>query len=320
MIRSAKERSCARADASAPALTPAHRGKNGIDTAFEPEPPGLANRTGCTSDIASHEDLRQFACAIREIILTQSFRAGVGHIGSALSVADILTALFGKVLHANSSDDPERDRFVLSKGHAALALYAALHLRGLISAEELNNFCADGSLLGVHPEFEQPGVDFSTGSLGQGLSMAVGAALAARWQGSHRRVFTLLSDAECNEGSVWEAAMVAAHHRLSNLIAIVDLNGQQALGFTRDVLDLSPLESRWRAFGWDTRQVDGHDTDALVSAMQGLDTRTGPPHVILARTVCGKGVSFMEKQIKWHYLPLSDEEFSQAMREVQERL
>jgi transketolase len=260
---------------------------------------------------------RMAALEIRRIIIEQSYRAHVGHIGSALSIADIIAALYGVVLRIDSCEDPNRDRFILSKGHAALALYAALHLRGWISWDELNCFCGDGSLLGVHPEFEQRGIDFTTGSLGQGLSMAVGAALAARWQLSSRRVFVLLSDAECNEGSVWEAVMLAKQQRLGNLIAVIDVNGQQALDYTNRVLDLDPLEDRWRAFGWDTHVVDGHNPDELASVMLELDTRPGPPHVVLAKTVSGKGVSFMQNQIQWHYLPLSREQRAQALWELE---
>ncbi len=253
---------------------------------------------------------------IRKIILIQAKRAHVGHIGSALSIADILTALYGGALRIANPDDPERDRFVLSKGHAALALYAALHLRGWLSQTDLDSYCGDGTLLGVHPERELRGVDFSTGSLGQGMSLATGAALAARLQGSERRSFCVVSDAECDEGILWEAVMFAAHHRLANLIAIVDVNGQQALGYTRDVLDLAPLAQRWRAFGWDTHEVDGHDAAGMAALIDRLDTHSGPPHVLIARTTFGKGVSFMENQIKWHYLPMTDEQFREAWQEI----
>ena len=258
----------------------------------------------------------ELARQIRRIILQQSRRAHVGHIGSALSVADLLAALYGGALRLSTPDHPDRDRFVLSKGHAALALYAALHLRGWLTVAELNTYCGDGTLLGVHPERALPGIDFATGSLGQGLSIAAGAALAARLSGSSRRAFALISDAECNEGAIWEAAMFAAHHQLSNLVVIVDQNGQQALGHTSEVLDLSPLENRWRAFGWDTRVVDGHDVGALVETMRAIDTRSGPPRILIARTVFGAGVSYMRGQVKWHYLPMSEEEYQRAMIEV----
>ena len=254
---------------------------------------------------------------IRRVILEQAKRANVGHIGSALSVADIVAALYGSLLRVSDPKDPERDRFVLAKGQAALALYAALFLRGWISQDELNTYCGDGTLLGVHPEYGLRGVDFATGSLGQGLSMAAGVALAARLQRSSRRAFALLSDAECNEGSVWEAVMFAAHHKLSNLVVIVDLNGQQALGYTEQVLSLRPLAERWRAFGWDTHEVDGHDVAAMQATVGALDTAAGPPHVLIARTTAGKGVSYMEGQVKWHYWPMSDAEYAQAVREIE---
>ena len=253
---------------------------------------------------------------IRRGVLTQSKRAHVGHIGSALSVVDLLAALYGGVLRASSASDPDRDRFVLSKGHAALALYSTLNATGRMSDSDLARFCTDGSAVATHPEHLVSWVDFSTGSLGQGLSFAVGAALAARIQGSQRRTFVLLSDAECNEGSVWEAIMFAAHHKLGSVVALVDVNGQQALGYTRDVLDLAPLAKRWDAFGWDVHDVDGHDLNSLTSTLEGVTTASPQPHVILARTTFGKGVSYMENTIAWHYLPMSDEQFAQALGEL----
>jgi transketolase len=250
---------------------------------------------------------------IRRIILEQSKRAHVGHIGSALSVADIVAVLYGGVLRIEHPDNPNRDRFVLSKGHAALALYAAFHLRGWLSQADLDTYCGNNSLLGVHPDAALTGVDFTTGSLGHGLSYAAGAALAARSDGSSRRVYALLSDAECNEGAVWETALFAAHHKLSNLIAVVDVNGQQALGHTANVLSLHPLREKWAAFGWETIEVDGHDHARLESAF----TRAGDsPRVVLAATTFGKGVSFMQSRIEWHYLPMSDVQFAEAMAEV----
>ncbi len=265
-----------------------------------------------------HRETVQFSAKqVRRIILEQAKRAHVGHIGSALSIADIVTVLYGEVLRIRHPQDPERDRFVLSKGHAALAVNAAFFLKGWLSEEELNTYCGDGSLLGVHPEHGLAGVDFATGSLGHGLSLAAGAALAARLQASPRRAFALLSDAECNEGSVWEAVMFAAHHKLSNLIAIVDLNGQQAMGYTEQVLSLSPMAARWRAFGWDVHEADGHDIPGLKSALTSFGTASGPPHVLIAHTVFGKGVSFMERQIKWHYWPMSDGEYGQAAAEIE---
>lgn len=255
--------------------------------------------------------------SVKRIILEQSMRAHKGHIGSALSIADLVAALFSGVLRADDPRSNERDRFILSKGHAALALFAALYLSGKITERQLNSFCENGTLLGVHPDAALPGVDFSTGSLGQGLSYGAGCALAARLQNSSRTVFVLVSDAECDEGSLWEAVMFAAHHHLDNLVAIVDVNGQQALGNTREILDLSPLASKWQSFGWNVCDVDGHDVKAIQNALRAAaNGKQGKPHVLLARTVSGCGVSFMERQIKWHYWPMSDTEFRQAMAEI----
>ena len=256
------------------------------------------------------------ADSIRRTVIEQSKRANIGHIGSSLSIVDILAALFSGPLADLDLDDPDRDRFVLSKGHAALALYGALHATDRLSREALDTFCADGTTVAGHPEHVLPGVDFSTGSLGHGLSLASGAALAARLQGSSRRVFALLSDAELNEGSVWEAAMFAAHQRLGNLTVIVDVNGQQALGYTRDVLDLEPLSDRWRSFGWDVQEFDGHDLDEMRTALDRVTKDQSLPQILIARTVFGKGVSFMEQRIEWHYLPMSDDEYALALEQL----
>jgi transketolase len=262
-------------------------------------------------------DAERIADVVRATVINQSKRANVGHIGSALSIAELLAVLYAGPLADVDPSDPDRTRFVLSKGHAALGWYGALHACGRLSAQQLDSFCGDGTELVGHPEFQLADVDFSTGSLGQGLSMAVGAALAARIAKSERRVYTLMSDAECNEGSVWEAAMFASHHRLSNLTALIDVNGQQALGYTKDVLDLEPLAERWRSFGWSVYDVDGHDLGALTSALAGIEADEDPrPQVILGRTTFGKGVSFMESRIEWHYLPMSDEEYARASAEL----
>lgn len=254
---------------------------------------------------------------VRTLILQQSKRAYVGHIGSALAIADIVALLYGRLLREQRPDDPDRDRVVLSKGHAALALYCALHLNGLISASDLDTYCGDDSLLGVHPEPELTGVDFATGSLGQGLSVGAGAALAARIQGSKRRVFVVNSDAECNEGAIWEAVMFANQQKLSNLVSIVDMNAQQAFGYTKDVIDMEPMGEKWRAFGWDVHEVDGHDVDAMENTVSKLNFKAGPPHVLLARTTFGRGVSYMESEIKWHYLPMDDEQYRRALDDIE---
>lgn len=272
-------------------------------------------------------DKRFNPTAIRRAILEQSKRANVGHIGSCLCVVEILAALYSDSLKGDP-DDHNRDRFILSKGHAALALYTVLRLRGDITEDELDTFCGDGSFFGVHPERAVPGIDFSTGSLGHGLSIAAGAALGARMQCSPRRVFCLISDAECNEGSVWEAAMFAAHHKLHNLRVIIDANGQQAFGLTREVSNASNLAERWAGFGWRVSEVDGHSVAALVDAFSS-ESSDPAPHVVIARTVFGRGVSFMEEgrplsqahlpvqAINWHYLPMSDHEYQIALAELE---
>lgn len=253
---------------------------------------------------------------LRCLVLEQSRRAGVGHIGSALSVVDILAVLYGAHIRGAGTDDRDRDVFVLSKGHAALALYAALHLRKLLTRSQLDTYCGDGSLLGVHPEHQLRGVDFSTGSLGNGLSYAVGAAYGARIRGSQSRTYVLMSDAELNEGLVWEAMMFSAHHQLGNLVAILDANGQQALGRTSDVLDLGSMAAKAEAFGWDVIDVDGHDLDRLDEALGLAAKPSARPRLLIARTIAGKGVSFMEGRVEWHYLPMSDAQYRQAVAEV----
>jgi transketolase len=253
--------------------------------------------------------------AMREIILRESKRAHVGHIGSALSVVEILVALFRDVMTIENK--VLVDQCILSKGQAALALYVALYLRGIISEEVLQGYCTCGSLLGSHPSHELAGVEFSTGSLGHGLSYACGLSLAGRMTGESYRTFVLLSDGECNEGSLWESAMFAGQHKLSNLFAIVDLNGQQAFGMTRDIIDQSNFCRVWESLGWETTAVDGHCVEEMTEALK--KPGSGKPRVVLASTVSGKGVDFMEKAVKWHYWPMSDGEYKDALRQVETR-
>jgi transketolase len=262
----------------------------------------------------SRAERRSLSSRLRRWIVEQSFESGVGHIGSALSIVDIMAVLWEHVLHEPGSRDPNRDRFILAKGHAALALSGA---RGLIGDKQFHTYCQDDSQLGVHPECGLPGIEVATGSLGQGLSVACGIAYALRLRGSAARVFVLVSDAECNEGQLWEAVMFAAHHRLTNLIAIVDGNGMQAMGPTADVLNLAPLAPRWQAFGWQIQEVNGHDEAELRRAFTSdISNRTGPA-VVLARTVLGKGVSFMESRVEWHYRNLSAELAGAALQELE---
>jgi transketolase len=257
-------------------------------------------------------DRTKLGADIRRTIVDQSYRANVGHIGSALSIADLMAAVLAE---ATLDGDVERDRIVLSKGHAALALYAGLHHIGRLAPGAIDTYCGDGSLLGVHPEHGLEGVDFSTGSLGQGLSLGTGAALAAKCQGSDRRVFVIISDAELNEGSTWEATMFAAQHSLDNLTLLVDLNGQQALGYTEEILDLGSVQDKLAQFGWEAVAVAGHDQDALGTAL--VRPSSGRPRALVASTTFGYGVSFMESKIEWHYLPLNEETYPLALADLE---
>jgi transketolase len=266
------------------------------------------------SDHARAEAGTEMARTLRRWIVEQSLDSRVGHVGSALSIVEIVAVLWGELMRWPGTENPERDRFILGKGHAALALYAALRFAGLLDEETFRTYCKDGSMLNVHPERDLPGVDASTGSLGQGLSLGCGIALGLRLKGLGGRVFVLLSDAECNEGQVWEAAFFAAHQKLASVQVIVDLNGLQALGHTKDVLDLADLAGLWRAAGWEVESVDGHDQGELRRA---LSERQGKaPRVILAQTVLGKGVSFMEGRLEWHYRNLTPTLGERALAEL----
>lgn len=252
---------------------------------------------------------------IRARVLEISFMAHKGHIGSALSICELVTvvATNSRVL---GTKDISRDRVILSKGHAALAWYSVLEQQGTISTQTLETYMRDGSLLGTHPDPQLDGVDFMTGSLGQGIGYGVGATLAGRIAKDDRRVFVVLSDSELNEGSTWESAALAGHLKLKNLIVFLDLNGQQALGKTKDILPTSTAVGSWSEFGWNVIRVDGHSTAELQNAVDAhLSSGTGPL-LVIASTVAGKGVSFMEGQVKWHYSPMSGEEFVDASAQV----
>lgn len=252
------------------------------------------------------------AQTIRTLIVEQAKRAGVGHIGSALSIVDMLAALYAT---RPLTQEDGADRLVLSKGHAALALYATLHVHGMLSKETLGTYCQNGGSLGVHPSHTLPGVTFSTGSLGQGLSYAVGMALGDKITRTSRHTYALLSDAECDEGSTWEAAMAAGHHKLHNLCMLIDYNRQQAFGYTEDVLRLEPFADKWRAFNWRVAEVDGHDVQAIATAITDA-SEADRPTAIICHTTCGKGVSYMEGKIKWHYWSMNDEDYEIAVNEV----
>ena len=263
-------------------------------------------------------ELERRANDMRADIVRMIAEAGSGHPGGSLSCADILAALyFGGVLE-HDPENPEwegRDRFILAKGHAAPALYAALAQAGYIPREELATLRKLGSRLQGHPDSNQvPVVEVSTGSLGQGLSIAAGAAAGLRLDGAPQTVFALLGDGECQEGQVWEAAMFAAHRKLDNLVAIVDRNGLQIDGRTCDVCDPGDLGAKFAAFGWDVDEVDGHDLDALVAVLGAAKAgRDGRPHAVIARTVKGKGVPFMENEAGWHGKAPNAEQAAEAL-------
>lgn len=262
-----------------------------------------------------------FARDIRIQALKMVHRAKASHIGGALSMADILAVLYepGGRLRVDplAPGMPERDRFILSKGHACTALYAALALRGFIAMEELGTYGEEGTRLMSHASHKVPGIELSTGSLGHGLPVGCGLALGAKRSGRGYRTVVLLSDGEMDEGSNWEAFLFAAHHRLDNLVVIVDANGIQSLGSVDEVMGLEPLEAKLSAFGWRVFEVDGHDCSALSMAVdQALHPGSGKPGVVIARTIKGKGVSFMENQLPWHYKSPSDLELGQALHEL----
>jgi transketolase len=239
-----------------------------------------------------------------------------GHLGSALSIVEILRVLYDDVLRHDPRNPrwQERDRFVLSKGHGCLALYVMLADKGYFPDAELGRFCASGALLGGHPEHTIPGVEASTGSLGHGLSIAIGLALAARHERARHRVFALIGDGEANEGSIWEAALCAAQHRLSNLTVLIDRNGQQAHDRTAAVLDLEPLADKWRAFNFGVAEVDGHDVVALRRAVAAVPLEADRPSAIICRTVKGKGIAVAENNLKYHHLNRVSEEDARALR------
>jgi len=243
------------------------------------------------------------------------------HIGSTLSMADILAVLYMDVLRVDPKqpDWPERDRFILSKGHAAAGLYAVLALRGFFPMAWLERFCQEGSLLLGHVSHHVPGVELSTGSLGHGLPVGCGMALADKREKKSPRVFVILSDGECDEGSSWEAALFAAHHKLDNLVAIVDANRLQGFGRVDEVLKLEPFAEKWRAFRWAVREVDGHDHQALRTLLNQVPFEPDHPSLVLAHTVKGKGISFMEDQLAWHYKSPNSEQLSQALKQLGEK-
>ena len=293
------------------------RKNGGLASQPKQHPLGLAAMT--QQPAADLRATRALARAIRLQSLGMVHRTRASHIGSCFSIADILAVLYGSALRVDSArpDWPGRDRFVLSKGHAAAAVYAALAESGFFPKEWLDTYCADGSRLAGHiTSCGVPGVEVSTGSLGHGLPIGCGMALAAKADREAYRAVVLLSDGECDEGSNWEAALFAPHHKLDNLLVIVDYNKIQSFGSVKEVLDLEPLAEKWRDFGWAVREIDGHDHAQLHDALHCIPWTAGKPSALIANTIKGKGVSFMEGNLAWHYKSPSDEQLAAAIAEL----
>ncbi len=273
--------------------------------------------TGLNLSVA---ELKERARNLRRDAIQMIAAAGSGHPGGSLSAADIITALYFKVLRHDPLNPqwPDRDRFILSKGHAAPILYAALAESGYFPVEELLTLRKLDSRLQGHTDRNlTPGVEMSAGALGQGLSFSVGVALAARLDRRSYHVYILLSDGECDEGQTWEAALSAAHFKVDNLVAIVDCNRLQLSGWTREIMNLEPFAQKWQAFGWHTIEIDGHDFDQILAALQECQNTKAKPTVIIAHTTKGKGVSFMENNVAFHGKAPTPEEAEKALKELE---
>jgi transketolase len=260
----------------------------------------------------------EFSARIRAHALRMASGANSAHIGSSLSVADIVSVLYTQILRVDPAnpDWADRDRLLLSKGHAASILYAALAERGFFPLDWLREYCKEGSKLLAHVSHHVPGVEVSTGSLGHGLPIACGMALAAKRDDAPGHTFVVLSDGELDEGSCWEAILFAGHNRLSNLTAIVDYNKIQSFGTVKEVLDLDPLAAKWEAFRWHTVEVDGHDHAQLEETLRRVPLEADRPTAIIAHTIKGKGVSFMEDRLEWHYRSPNPTQLEQALKEI----
>ncbi len=274
-------------------------------------------------DMKEQKVLALTAAKARSLAMDEVYTAGAGHIGGSLSITDVLTTLYFRIMKVDPKNpkDPDRDRFVLSKGHTTPALYAVLALRGFFPEEELKLFRSIKGHLSGHPDMVHvPGVDMSTGSLGQGIYDAVGMALAGTVDKKDYRVYAALGDGEIEEGQVWEAAMAAAKYHLDNLCAVVDVNGLQIDGSTADVMPSEPLDQKFAAFNWNVIKVDGHDLAAIAAAFEAAAAHKGQPTVILAKTTKGKGVSFMENDAGWHGKAPNEEQYAKAHEELAARI
>jgi transketolase len=274
-------------------------------------------QSGKTLTDVNVPSLQARARAVRARVLRMAHAGRTPHVASALSCVDLLVALYFSVLRIDPAnpDDPGRDRLLLSKGHGCMAQYGALTERGFFPEVVLQEYARDGGRLAEHPGPHcVPGIEAATGSLGHGLSIGAGLALAAKVRGANYRVFVVLSDGECYEGSVWEAALFAPALNLAGLTAIVDYNGWSAMAPTYPVME--PLAEKWRAFGWSVQEIDGHDVENLASVLAAVPFEPGRPSAIIARTVKGKGVSFMENDLEWHYRPPNDQDLERALLEI----
>ena len=266
--------------------------------------------------------IEQLANNIQKHLLTMTSLGGSSHIGSILSIADILAVLYGSILKYKSKNPKwiDRDRFILSKGHAGAGVYAALAESGFMPLDKLKTHYQDGSDLSGHVSHKGiPGVEFSTGSLGHGLPVASGMALAAKINKKKHRVFALLSDGECDEGSNWEAILFAAHHKLNNLVAIIDRNRLQSIYSTEDTLALEPFSDKWKSFGWDVAEVDGHNHEEIFNACNNIKIFKNKPLCVIANTTKGKNVSFMENNTLWHYRSPQGDEYKLAIAELEKK-
>ena len=271
--------------------------------------------------VLSVNELKDKAIEMRKVILTMIYQAQSGHPGGSLSATDIITALYFRIMNIDPKNPKyeDRDRFVLSKGHVCPALYSALILKGFLPTEAVNTLRKQGSVLQGHPDMKRcPGIEISTGSLGQGISCAVGMAIASKRDCRPSMVYTLVGDGECDEGQIWEAAQAANKYELDNFVVIVDNNGLQNDGFAKDIMPTADLREKFEAFGFEAVRIDGHDMKAIVDALTtAQNTKNGKPKCIVCNTVKGRGVSFMENVAKWHGVAPNDEEYKLAMHEIE---
>jgi len=273
-------------------------------------------------DAKMKKELQKTACKVRMGVIEGTYNAKSGHPGGSLSISDLLTYLYFDRMNIDPKDpdNADRDRFVLSKGHTAPALYSVLAQKGFFPEEELKSLRHIGAMLQGHPCIHIPGIDMSSGSLGQGISAACGMALAAKLNNKSYRVYTVLGDGEIEEGQVWEAAMFAAHYKLDNIVAVVDNNGLQIDGPVTEVCSPEPITDKFAAFGWHVITMDAHDFDSIEAAFAEADTVKGKPVAIIQKSVKGKGVSFMENQVGWHGTAPNKEQYEQAMSELKAQL